>query len=64
MKKTPPELKPCPFCGATAADPYKEKPRLGRTMCPVWEISCGWHCVAMRRGSRKEVVADWNKRSS
>jgi hypothetical protein len=56
------ELKPCPFCGAAAEPPYKEKPRLGQTMKPIWEVSCSWHCVAMYRGSRKEVVKDWNKR--
>ena len=56
------ELKSCPFCGAAANQPYREKPPLGKAVRPVWEISCGWYCIGMRRGSRKRVVADWNMR--
>lgn len=53
------ELKKCPFCGAVATSPRKISSK-GR---PVWEVSCNWFCVTMRRGSKKQAIADWNKRN-
>lgn len=58
------ELKPCPFCGAAADKPYREKAPLGKTRRPRWEIDCSCHCVRMVRGSKTEVVKDWNRRVS
>jgi hypothetical protein len=53
------ELKPCPFCGAHATAPQNITP----TKRATWEVSCAIFCVAIRRGSRKEVVESWNKRA-
>ncbi|MDE1008183.1 MAG: hypothetical protein OSB38_21170 [Paraburkholderia fungorum] len=54
------ELERCPFCGAPANAPQNITP----TKRATWEISCAIFCVAIRRGSRKEVVASWNKRAA
>lgn len=54
------ELKGCPFCGAGARQPENIRP--GKT--PVWEMSCGMFCRFIRRGTKTEVVTDWNKRSA
>jgi hypothetical protein len=53
------ELKRCPFCGAHATAPQNITP----TKRATWEVSCAIFCVAIRRGSRKEVVESWNKRA-
>jgi len=48
----------CPFCGHPAQSPEKEN-ATGRA---VWMIRCSVYCVSMRRGTKKEVVNDWNTR--
>lgn len=52
-------LRPCPFCGAGVNEPINETP--GKR--PTWAISCTQFCITMRRGSRKQVVTDWNTRA-
>lgn len=56
------DLKPCPFCGTAANEPVKEQRRLGSAARPMWEITCAWYCIAMRRGTRRQVIQDWNTR--
>lgn len=53
------DLLPCPFCGHPASEPHKLNP----TGKPTWQINCGEFCISMRRGSRKEVIQDWNTRT-
>lgn len=55
-------LKPCPFCHSPAEQPEGMKPISGKTMRPQWNIRCGMYCVTMTRGSRAEVIRDWNTR--
>ena len=54
------ELLDCPFCGSSASVPRKDSER-GRA---IWAISCNQWCVTMRRGTRKAVINDWNKRQA
>lgn len=58
---SPVALKECPFCGA---DPSQPENTAGISQRPRWEISCSQFCVSMFRDSKKQVVADWNKRAS
>lgn len=53
------DLKPCPFCGREPHPAERESPK-GR---PIWIIRCGQFCFSMRRGSKKEVISDWNTRA-
>jgi|GEM_PF-2564782 len=55
------DLLSCPFCGMPAVGPELENPGKGR---PNWKIRCNQYCVSMRRGSKNEVVADWNTRAA
>ncbi|MGD2065584.1 MAG: hypothetical protein PVI43_00255 [Candidatus Bathyarchaeota archaeon] len=52
-------LLPCPFCGAPAAPAVNETP----TKRPTWRIGCINYCVSMRRGTKRDVIADWNTRA-
>jgi hypothetical protein len=54
------ELFPCPFCGASAGKPENIRP--GKT--PLWQISCAVFCSQIRRGTKGEVIRDWNRRST
>lgn len=51
----------CPFCGGPARGPDNENADGGK---PIWAIHCYQFCIKMRRGSKREVIADWNKRAS
>lgn len=56
------ELKPCPFCGETPAEPWQgtaEGP--GGTAQETWFIEC---CVKMRARTQQGLVSDWNTRVS
>lgn len=58
-KQSPVELKPCPFCGAGACQPFQVNFSGSQRL---WEIGCTVYCVSMRRRSRTDVVKDWNTR--
>ncbi len=54
------ELKPCPFCGGTADEPYNATPQKR----PTWVILCGQHCgVRISGGTKKEIIEAWNRRT-
>ncbi len=48
----------CPFCGGPAKQPHKFN-----TSGTTWIIECNTYCVGMRRGTKQEVVRDWNTRT-
>jgi len=54
------QLKRRPFCGAHATQPQNVTP--GKRL--TWEIACAVFCSFLRRGSRAEVIRDWNKRAA
>ena len=54
-------LKPCPICGHPATQPQNIARPSQR---PMWEISCGVFCIAMRRSSKAQVIAEWNQRTT
>ena len=54
------KLKPCPFCGMPAQQPYNKFE--GKTKRPLWIIHCSDYCVSMCRNKKSDVIDDWNKR--
>ena len=61
MKPSLIDMLACPFCGAQPIL-FKQKNPVGSSRRPQWVAGCSCYCVQMVRRSKKEAIADWNKR--